>query len=133
MAPECRVCASPIADRVARTEPRPHLGIIRFSTGQDAVVAGPIAIGRNPPSGIEIDGEPAAAVAIDDSEISRYHLAVRVAEWYVSVEDQGSTNGTVVRLPGKADQTLRPFERVQLVVGAVVELGGNVILHYEAR
>lgn len=131
-APSCRICAAPIADRAARTEPRPQLGVIRFSTGHTAVIDGPLVVGRNPPSGIQIDGEHAATVAIDDSEISRYHLAVRVAEWYVSVEDQGSTNGTVVRLPGKADQTLRPHERVQIVVGSEVELGGNVTLRYEA-
>lgn len=131
-APLCRVCSISIADRAARTEPRPQLGVVRFSTGQTAVIDGPLMIGRNPPSGVELDGESSTAVAIDDSEISRYHLAVRVADWYVSVEDQGSTNGTVVRVPGKPDQTLRPFERVQIVVGTVVDVGGAVTFRYEA-
>lgn len=121
-----------ISERAARTEPRPQLGVLRSSTGQTAVIDGPMVIGRNPPSGVEIDGEQATAVAIDDSEISRYHLAVRVAEWSVSVEDQGSTNGTVVHLPGQPDRTLRPFERVQVVVGAVVELGANVTVRFDA-
>jgi hypothetical protein len=128
----CRMCALPIADRSARTEPRPQLGALRFSTGQIAVVDGPLLIGRNPPSGAELDGERATAVAIDDSEISRYHLALHVADWYVSVEDQGSMNGTVVRAPGKPDQTLRPFERVQVVVGTVVDVGGAISFRYDA-
>ena len=126
----CRVCGTPIVDRSSFVTPRPSLGVLRFSTSQTVALDGPILIGRNPPPGQKVDGEVAEAVAIDNSELSRFHAAVHVTEWYVYVADQGSTNGTIVRVPGKPDQTLRPYEKVQISPDMIIDLGGAVTFQY---
>ena len=128
----CRVCGQPIRDRTAITIPRPRLGTLRFSTGLDVALNGPVLIGRHPPSGQLVDGEVADAVAIDDSELSRFHVAVHVTEWFVQVADQGSTNGTIVKVQGKAPLTLRPFERVQIAPETTIDLGGAITFVYTA-
>ena len=122
----CRVCGALIASRNARMTTRPPLGVLLFTTNRSVSVDGPIMIGRSPPAGQVVDGEIAAVVEIDNSELSRHHATVHVAEWFVHVTDEGSTNGTIVWVPGKPPQTLRPYEKVQLPHGASVDLGGAV-------
>ena len=122
----CRVCGAVIASRTARMTARPPLGVLAFTTNRSVSVDGPIMIGRSPPAGQVVDGEIAAVVEIDNSELSRHHATVHVAEWFVHVADEGSTNGTIVSVPGKPPQTLRPYEKVQLPYGASVDLGGAV-------
>ena len=129
----CRVCGQPIRDRAMTLVPRPSLGTLQFSTGSQAALLGPVLVGRNPPSGQMVDGEPAQVVAIDNSELSRFHVAVHISEWFVHVADQGSTNGTVVRTPGKPPMTLRPYERVQIAPETVIDLGGAVTFTYTTK
>jgi hypothetical protein len=122
----CRVCGAVIASRTARMTARPPLGVLLFTTNRSVSVDGPIMIGRSPPAGQVVDGEIASLVEIDNSELSRHHATVHVAEWFVHVADEGSTNGTIVSVPGKPPQTLRPYEKVQLPHGASVDLGGAI-------
>ena len=128
---QCRICAQAIVDRAQILTPRPALAMFRFSTNAVATVTGPLLIGRNPPSGQIIDNEVATILAIDNAELSRFHAAIYVTEWYVYIADQGSVNGTVVKVPGKDPQTLRPNERVQISQGTVVELGGAVDFRFD--
>lgn len=124
--PECRVCRQSIASRATESIERPTLGVLRFSTGLVVPVNGPLAVGRRPPDDQMLGAEVATGVAIDNSELSRFHAALLVNDWYVQLVDQGSTNGTMVSIPGQSDQVLRPNERVQLAYGCVINLGGAV-------
>ena len=127
----CRSCGLPITDRAARMHERPSLGELRFSTGQSVTLLKPLLIGRNPPPSQKLDGHAAQVIEIDNSELSRLHAAVHLVEWHVHIDDQGSTNGTVVTLPGRPPQTLRPFEKLQISVGTVVDLGGAVSFSFD--
>lgn len=127
----CRVCEQAVTDRAMLMTPRPQLGVLRFSTNEEQPVNGPVIIGRSPPLDHRLDGEQTAVVAIDNSELSRFHCAVHVAEWYLQVADQGSTNGMVVIPEGKPSQTLRPFEKVQIMPGTIVDLGGAVTFRFD--
>lgn len=128
---QCRICEQAIVDRTQISIPRPALAVLRFSTNVVATVAGPLLIGRNPPGGQVIDNEVATILAIDNPELSRFHAAIYVSEWYVYIADQRSVNGTVIKVPGKDPQTLRPNERVQISQGTVVELGGAVDFRFD--
>lgn len=128
---QCRICEQAIVDRTQISIPRPALAVLRFSTNVVATVAGPLLIGRNPPGGQVIDNEVANILAIDNPELSRFHAAIYVSEWYVYIADQRSVNGTVIKVPGKDPQTLRPNERVQISQGTVVELGGAVDFRFD--
>ena len=129
---QCRICSQAIIDRTQISTQRPALGVLRFSTNETVSVAGPILIGRNPPNGLAVDGETAAVVAIENGELSRFHAAIHLTEWFVHVADQASMNGTMVTAPGKPRQTLRPYEKVQISPGTVVELGGAVSFRFDA-
>jgi hypothetical protein len=127
----CRLCRIEIVDRTPTRVERPALGRLVFSTGERVLLDGPILIGRNPPEGQLIDGESARPVTIDNSELSRLHVAIHLFEWFVYAEDQGSTNGTVVCVDGKPNETLRPFKKLELPPDAVVDLGSGVTFRFE--
>ena len=129
--PACRVCGQGIISRATEQIERPTLGVLRFSTGLAVPVNGPLAVGRRPPDDQMLGAEVATAVAIDNSELSRFHAAVLVNDWYVQLADQGSTNGTMVSMPGQSDQVLRPNERVLLAHGCVINLGGAVSVSFD--
>ena len=115
---------------MAMTIPRPPLGLLRFSTNQVVDVEGPIVIGRMPPTG-PIDRSQPEVVAIDNSELSRFHALVTVDDWFVYVADQGSTNGLSVTAPGREPVTCRAHEPMQLQPGSVVNLGGVVTFRFD--
>ena len=126
----CRQCDTEIVDRASVTIPRPLAGVLRFSNNDVVELDGPIVIGRMPP-GDPIDGTPPRIVAIDDSELSRFHALVTIDGWFVYVADQGSTNETSVIAPGRPPMTCRAHERVLLPPGAVVNLGGAVTCRFD--
>jgi FHA domain len=128
---QCRICNQPVVDRMQILTPRPSLGVLRFSTSAVVAINGPILIGRNPPVNQMVDGETAAVVPIDNGELSRFHAAIHLTEWFVHVADQASMNGTMVTAPGKPRQTLRPYEKVQITPGTIVELGGAVSFRFD--
>jgi DNA-binding NtrC family response regulator len=75
---------------------------------------GEVLIGRGP--GVDLD--------IDDASISRRHARVRVAAGPVlTIEDQGSANGTRVR-----ERAIPAGEPVAIALGDVVELGSVMII-----
>ncbi len=129
-AAQCRVCSQPITDRTPVATPRTTLGVLRFSTGEQVPIDGPVVIGRIPAVS-EVDGEKAVQVAIDNSELSRTHATVHVADWFVYVADNGSTNGTRVIVPGSTPETCRLQERIQITPGTVVDLGGVVTFRFD--
>ncbi|MEQ1701397.1 MAG: FHA domain-containing protein, partial [Ilumatobacteraceae bacterium] len=119
-----------IHDRTPVAIPRSTLGVLRFSTGEQVSIEGPIVIGRTP-AVAEVDGERAVQIAIDNSELSRTHATVHVVDWFVYVADNGSTNGTRVIAPGMTPETCRLQDRIQITPGTVVDLGGVVTFRFD--
>jgi hypothetical protein len=127
----CRVCGRPVDGETFRVD-RIELGTFRFSTGRTVPVAGTILVGRSPkppanPSGtVELVEVPSPR-----HDVSRTHLEVRVEGWQVLVVDRGSTNGTVITIPGRQPQRLRAGEPFPLPVGGSVSLADEAEFTYE--
>ncbi len=100
-----------------------------FSSGASVEVDRVVLVGRAPEAGRVVDGAEPHVVAVPSpqQEISSTHLEVRPGSGAdhgsAVVTDLGSTNGTLVRQPGLPVEDLRPGVGVQLIPGAVVDLG----------
>lgn len=127
----CRRCAAPLTGAPAMVA-RPPLGRLVMSTGAVIELSRPVVLGRQPRLEGRIVGEVPSLVRIDGGQgLSRSHVMVRLEAWQVLVEDLGSANGTVVTLPGRPPQRLRPGEPVLLEPGAEIDLGGEVTGTYD--
>lgn len=102
--------------------------------GETVDVDRSVLVGRAPEaSRIVTDGAPRlVAVASPHQEVSSTHLEVRPGSGAdhgsAVATDLGSTNGSVVVQPGLPPEELRPGVTVQLVPGAVVDLGDGVTI-----
>lgn len=106
---------------------RVTLAVLVFSSGDRVLVDAPLLIGRNPGAPIPMAmGVGPRTVRIAGPGVSRRHVAVSVDRWRATIEDLGSSNGTHMQLPGQAPISLVPGTPVDLAVGAVVDLGGDV-------
>jgi RNase P/RNase MRP subunit p29 len=105
-----------------------------FSHGDDVEVDGAVLVGRAPePRRSGTDGPPRLVrVPSPQQEISSTHLEIRpgtaAARGSAVVTDLGSTNGTVLVQPGLPPEDLRPGIAVELVPGAVLDLGDGVTI-----
>jgi hypothetical protein len=128
----CRSCGRTIDDRRVALVPRPVLGVLRSTSG-DVVLDGPVLIGRKPPEGVVVDGEPARVVRVPDPDtvLSRTHVEIRLVDWQVQVVDRDSMNHTYVVLPGQGPVQLRPGEPYPIPIGTVVSLGDAAHFTYE--
>ena len=124
----CRACGRPLDGAPTETVTSLDLGRFRFSTGTEVPVIRPMLIGRAPRVNGLVRGEAPELIAVPspDMDISRTHVEVRLEGWQVLVIDRGSTNGTVVTLPGREPQRLRPDQPFPLPVGGRVSLAGEV-------
>jgi hypothetical protein len=121
-----------VVDRGVEMVVRPPLGALRFTDGRRIDLGNRILLGRRPE-------EVAAAIggtrgsALDDPEkaLSRVHVEVCVEDWQVLVTDQGSMNGTWVRLPERPAEQLRPHEPLVITPGTEVSLGEVVAFVFE--
>jgi hypothetical protein len=115
--------------------PRPVLGVLRLSVGDIISLDRDVVMGRNPkPDFPGTDGEERPHVVrlpSEDSDISRTHLRVTLDGWHVLVTDLNSTNGTLVTLPGREPETLRPGEPMPIKPGTVVTLAYGIDFRYE--
>ena len=115
--------------------PRPVLGVLRLSVGDVITLDRGVLIGRNPrPDFAGADGEERPHVVklpSADGDVSRTHLRVTLDGWHVLVTDLNSTNGTLVTLPGREPQQLRPGQPVPIQPGTVVTLAEGVDFRYE--
>lgn len=104
------------------------LGVLVFSTGDRVMVDRPIVLGRNPRQvgDVQPDAPRPRLVELALAGISRRHAVIRPDRWSASIDDLGSANGTFVALPGRPAVPVRPGHPVELVPGAVVDLGGEV-------
>ena len=128
----CRSCGRPITAEPIRVDSI-ELGQFRFSTGAVVPVVGPLLIGRSPKVTSESTNSFPELVSVPSpgQDISRTHVEIRVEGWQVLVVDRGSTNGTVITIPGRQPQRLRAGEPFPLPVGGVVSLADEVEFAFE--
>jgi hypothetical protein len=130
----CRRCGLPLPHDPVPV-PRPVLGVLRLSLGDVIALDRGVLMGRNPRTDFAgTDGEERPHVVklpSADGDISRTHLRVTLDGWHVLVTDLNSTNGTLVTLPGRDPQQLRPGEPVPIQPGTVVTLADGIDFRYE--
>lgn len=132
-APHCRVCGGALTSRTGHVN-RPVLGTLHASDGTALPIDGDIIIGRVPKSDAP-EGEPQPrlmAVISPSKAISKSHCAVRLDDWDLSVEDLGSTNGTILMRPSEPPRRLTQHQRALLRAGDVIDLGDGVSVLVEA-
>ena len=132
-ASSCRICSSPLSSSSV-TVPRPDLGRIILSTGEEVPLDQDIIIGRRPRSTPTAGRAPArlAIVPSPGKKISRSHCELRIDDWDVRLHDLGSQNGTLLMRPGQAPVRLDGSVAMVLTPGDVVELGENISFRMEA-
>jgi hypothetical protein len=105
-----------------------------ISSGQTVDVDRVTVIGRAPDSRQYTDDDPPRLVTVPSAhyEISSTHIEVRPGtgadHGTAVITDLGSTNGTVVVQPGLGPQDLAPGEPVQLLPGALVDIGDGITI-----
>jgi hypothetical protein len=105
-----------------------------FSSGQIAEVDRTVLVGRAPEARrFNAQEQPKLlTVPSPNQEISSTHLEVRPGagadHGSAVVTDLGSTNGTVLVQPGLPPEDLRPGIAVQLIPGAILDLGDGVTI-----
>jgi pSer/pThr/pTyr-binding forkhead associated (FHA) protein len=104
-----------------------------ISSGQTVDVDRATVIGRAPESK-QYDEDPPRLVTVPSAhyEISSTHIEVRPGSGAdhgtAVITDLGSTNGTVVVQPGLGPQDLAPGEPVQLLPGALIDIGDGITI-----
>ena len=110
----------------------PPVARLVFSSGEVVDVDRTVVVGRAPQARGHEDDARLVAVPSPHQEISSTHLEIRPGagadHGSAVVTDLGSTNGTLVVLPGLPAEDLQPGIAVQLVPGAVVDLGEGLTI-----
>jgi hypothetical protein len=105
-----------------------------ISSGQTVDVDRVTVIGRAPDSKQHAEDDPPRLVTVPSAhyEISSTHIEVRPGtgadHGTAVITDLGSTNGTVVVQPGLGPQDLAPGEPVQLLPGALIDIGDGITI-----
>ncbi|MDQ6657902.1 MAG: FHA domain-containing protein [Actinomycetota bacterium] len=124
----CRVCGAAIPAAEPVIAQRPLLGRIRLSTGPLVDINRRVVIGRAPSASRVTSSELPQLVTVPSpqQDISRSHVEVRAEDWHLVVADLNSTNGTVIRAPGRPEQLLHPGQAVVVQAGWTIDLGDGV-------
>jgi pSer/pThr/pTyr-binding forkhead associated (FHA) protein len=107
---------------------------LQISNGDEVDVDRAIVIGRAPEARRFNDTEQPRLVTVPSPhlEISSTHIEVRPGvgadHGSAVVTDLGSTNGTVLVQPGLGPEDLAPGVAVQLIPGAIIDLGDGVTI-----
>jgi hypothetical protein len=105
-----------------------------FSSGEIVDVDRAVLVGRSPESRRFGGDDRARLITVPSphQEISSTHLEIRPGagadHGSAVVTDLGSTNGSVVVQPGLPAEDLQPGIAVQLIPGAIVDLGEGVTI-----
>lgn len=107
-------------------------GLVRLSTGQECAVDRPVLIGRRPQATrVRADEVPhLLTVPSPNQDISRSHVEIRPEGSHVTAADLGTTNGTVLRRPGRQAVRLVAAERQVLLDGDVLDIGDGVTVTF---
>ncbi|MBH0053686.1 MULTISPECIES: FHA domain-containing protein [unclassified Salinibacterium] len=121
--------SQPKPSTVSDSPPNQPTLYLDLSTGAREVLSQPILVGRAPTVAKVSSGALPRLVTIPgDKDISRNHVQIVVEGGTVVVTDLHSRNGTHVTLPGRASQRLRAGEPTAVIIGTVIDLGGDVTL-----
>ena len=107
---------------------------LTFSSGEVVEVDRAVIVGRAPEARRFTSAEQTRLVTVPspNQEISSTHLEVRPGagadHGSAVVTDLGSTNGTVLVQPGLPPEDLQPGIAVQLIPGAIIDLGDGVTI-----
>jgi hypothetical protein len=107
---------------------------LMFSSGEVVDVDRAVVVGRAPEARRFTSSEQPRLVTVPSphQEISSTHLEVRPGagadHGSAVVTDLGSTNGTVLQQPGLPPEDLQPGVAVQLIPGAIIDLGDGVTI-----
>ncbi len=128
-------------------EPGPTQGVLRLATGEAVPVDRDVLLGRAPFSIGDVDGPGAVdsrgqsrghsrgprivTLASPNSDVSRTHIRVGIDGRHVQVTDLGSTNGTVVTVPGRQGVRLRAHDPFVLVPGTLITLADETTIRFE--
>jgi hypothetical protein len=107
---------------------------LTFSSGEVVDVDRAVIVGRAPEARRFTSTEQPRLITVPspNQEISSTHLEIRPGagadHGSAVVTDLGSTNGTVLVQPGLSPEDLQPGIAVQLLPGAVIDLGDSVTI-----
>lgn len=130
----CRICGAPVPQQEPFRVPRPPLGVLRLSSGDMVPLDRDVVLGRAP--AVEADTDPQTRphlvqLASPGNDISRTHVRINLEGWHVQVVDLGSTNGTIVTLPGQQPVRLRSHDPFTIVAGTDVNIADEVHVRFE--
>ncbi|WP_255372018.1 RDD family protein [Cellulosimicrobium sp. CUA-896] len=112
-----------VAD-VRAMDPAPVVPVVlELESGERHVVDGRALLGRDPQAS---DGEAPILVAVADRSVSKTHAELGVDPGGLWIVDRGSTNGTVVSVPGAPPRLADPGARVRVPVGATIHVATGV-------
>ncbi len=113
-----------------RPQPASPAFYLELSTGGREVLDQPLIIGRAPSASRVSGGQVPRLVSMNtpNQDISRTHASISAEGGTVVVTDLHSSNGTMITLPGRASQKLRPGEPETVIVGTVIDLGDGATL-----
>ena len=133
-------------DELARSQPgipgqppAPHVlaqpvARLTFSSGEVVEVDRAVIVGRAPEARRFASTEQPRLITVPspNQEISSTHLEIRPGagadHGSAVATDLGSTNGTVLQQPGLPSEDLKPGIAVQLIPGAIIDLGDGVTI-----
>ncbi len=107
---------------------------LTFSSGEVVDVDRAVIVGRAPEARRFTSTEQPRLITVPspNQEISSTHLEIRPGagadHGSAVVTDLGSTNGTVLVQPGLSPEDLQPGIAVQLIPGAIIDLGDGVTI-----
>ena len=107
---------------------------LTFSSGEVVDVDRAVIVGRAPEARRFTSTEQPRLITVPSphQEISSTHLEIRPGagadHGSAVVTDLGSTNGTVLVQPGLSPEDLQPGVAVQLIPGAIIDLGDSVTI-----
>lgn len=119
----CRVCRRPVAPQEPRREPRPMLGGLRLPTGEVVPLDRGVVLGRKPaPLEGSSDWPHLVHLPADHTFVSRMHLHIELDGWDVLARDLDSRGGTMLTMPGRDPERMRPQEAYVLEPGSRLDL-----------
>jgi pSer/pThr/pTyr-binding forkhead associated (FHA) protein len=130
-APTCRVCGAPIPQQDAFEIARPTLGTLTSGGSVMVTLDKGVLLGRAPDVPAGDDPPHVLRLRSPENDISRNHAEIVIDGWNVYVRDLGSTNGTIVGLPGQPPLRLRENDLQLLSPGSTVTLADEVTLTFE--